>query len=77
MNYNSSKHPKYLCLYHVILVCKYRKKLLTNCSNKTITIDLRCTNSGVFSKVPAMYYMNSKFYNTHKIGQIPIYYCQK
>ena len=45
--------------------------LLTNCSNKTITIDLRCTNSGVFSKVPAMYYMNSKEAGTQNlIGNI-------
>ncbi len=28
MDYKSGKHCKYLILYHIILVCKYRRKLL-------------------------------------------------
>ena len=28
MEYESQAHAKYLLLYHLILVCKYRKKLL-------------------------------------------------
>lgn len=28
ISYRTSSHSKYLCLYHIILVCKYRHKLL-------------------------------------------------
>lgn len=28
--YSSAKHNKFLCSYHIIIVCKYRKKLLIN-----------------------------------------------
>ena len=28
MDYRSKNHSKYLIMYHIIFVCKYRKKLL-------------------------------------------------
>lgn len=34
--------------------------LIENCNNKNIKIVLRCTNTGVFARVPHIYYMNSK-----------------
>lgn len=32
MDYRSKNHSKFLLMYHIIFVCKYRKKLLTNYS---------------------------------------------
>ena len=32
MDYRSKNHSKYLLMYHIIFVCKYRKKLLTKYS---------------------------------------------
>jgi putative transposase len=34
--YKSNNHNKYLCNYHIILVCKYRKKLLQKKLNDDI-----------------------------------------
>ena len=41
-NYKSKNHSKYCLTYHIILVCKYRKKLLTKYSDdvKQIMFDI-------------------------------------
>ena len=36
-NYKSASHHKYLCNYHIILVCKYRKKLLQGKVNDDVS----------------------------------------
>lgn len=33
MDYECTNHSKYLLMYHLILVCKYRKKTLTQYGN--------------------------------------------
>ena len=35
MDYQSTSHAKFLILYHLIFVCKYRKKLLIHFGNET------------------------------------------
>jgi REP-associated tyrosine transposase len=35
MDYQSKSHAKFLILYHLIFVCKYRKKLLIHFGNET------------------------------------------
>ena len=35
MDYQSKSHAKFLILYHLIVVCKYRKKLLIHFGNET------------------------------------------
>lgn len=42
MDYRSKNHSKFLLMYHIIFICKYRKKLLTNYSPeiKNIFLDI-------------------------------------
>lgn len=50
--YISAKHHKYLCSYHIILVCKYRKKLLIGQINDDIQqlVFEYCQKQNVFLK---------------------------
>ena len=43
MDYGSKNHSKYLMMYHIIFVCKYRKKLLITLGDeiKNIIFDIQ------------------------------------
>lgn len=45
-NWNNKNRRKYLLQYHLILVCKYRKKLLTN----QISSDIKRLSNDILSK---------------------------
>lgn len=51
------------------VVCNDNMKipLMEDCNNKTLKIVLRCTNTGVFAKIPEIYYMNSKDADTRNV----------
>ena len=42
MNYNSSKHQKFLIIYHIILVTRYRKKLSVKLRTKVKELIEEC-----------------------------------
>lgn len=43
MKYKSKNHSKYFIMYHLIFVCKYRKKLLKNIYKiKEIELNKNC-----------------------------------
>jgi putative transposase len=46
-NWNSASHNKYLLQYHLIFVCKYRKKLLVN---QNIAYDIKRLSFEICSK---------------------------
>lgn len=46
-DWNSGSHNKYLLQYHLIFVCKYRKKLL---SNKNIADDIKLLSQEICTK---------------------------
>ncbi len=51
------------------VVCNDNMKipLMEDCNNKTLKIVLRCTNTGVFAKIPNIYYINSKDADTRNV----------
>ena len=50
MDYRSKNHSKYLIMYHIIFVCKYRKKLLITLGDeiKNIIFDIQKKYSDEF-----------------------------
>lgn len=51
-NWNSNSHSKYLLQYHLIFVCKYRKKLL---SDRNISNDIKQFSYDICNKHDTSY----------------------